>query len=61
MHTGDILLECNPAMDQLASHPGGSSNTPRHASYEGNQNYKLLLFGPLTHVWVILYTYPLNP
>ena len=30
MGTGHILLRGNPAME--ASHPGGSSNTPKHTS-----------------------------
>ena len=46
MGTGDILLG-----DGLASHPGRSSNTARHASCLGNW-YKLRLF---ENLW-LLYT-----
>ena len=50
MGTGDILLEGNPG---LASRPGGSSNTPRHASCYRNR-YKLRPFGPLARVRLYL-------
>ena len=46
MGTSDILLGGNPAMDDgLASHPGGSSNAPWHASCLGNRD-KLRPFEP---------------
>ena len=40
--------------NRLASHPGRSSNTPRHALCYGNQ-YKLWPFGPLARVFLFLF------
>ena len=55
MGTGDTLLGANPGP---ISRPGGSSNTPRHASCYENR-YKLRPFGLLARVCLYL-TYVLS-
>ena len=55
MGTGDILLGGNTC-DELASRPGGSSNTPRLASCYANR-YKLRPFGPLARVRLYVFLY----
>ena len=55
MSTGVILLGGEGgACDGLASRPGGSSNTPRHASCYGNR-VKLRPCGPLARVRLYLF------
>ena len=46
MGTGNIQLEGNPAITYMSRVGGGGSNTPRHASFQGNQE-KLWPFEPL--------------